>query len=340
MSAYSGYYLDKEKLLQSSSGGGASAISEAIINEGGVVFGACYSKDFKSAEFACVEKLEELHKLKTSKYIETSKRIFQNGEYKSIYLAVAEKLQSGSTVLFTGLGCDVAALYSFLRAKNVDTSSLFTVDLICYGPTSSEVAKQYTDSLEKRFASKIIDFSVRYKKHGWTPAYIFAKFENGKIFTKNFYASDYGYAFSVHARLSCYSCKFRGKNHQADLTLGDYWGLTPDMKEYNQNGVSIFIVRTERGEELIAKINKNEFKLQRTDVDFALSHNTMYYKTRKKSQTWEMFDKHLTTKGLHYAVVKDQSFPKRFIKTIRPIIISILPNSVKNIIKKLLKKKA
>ena len=249
-----------------------------------------------------------------------------------MYKVVAEKLQSGVSVLFTGLGCDVAGLYSFLKVKNIDTSNLFTVDLICFGPTSSEVAKQYTDSLEKKFNSKIIDFSVRYKKHGWTPHYIFAKFENGKIFTTNFYASDYGYAFSIYARPSCYSCKFKGKNHQADLTVGDFWGITPEMDSYNPDGVSIFIVRTERGEKLISKINRNDFKIQTADVNFAISHNRMYYECRKKPQKWEIFDKNLKSKGLHYAVKKD----KGILKYIRLFVVRMMPRSVKNVIKRII----
>ena len=68
LTAYSGFFHDKEKLLQSASGGGATAISEEFIKHGGVVFGVTYSHDFKSAQFAYVETpedlvVEETHKL-------------------------------------------------------------------------------------------------------------------------------------------------------------------------------------------------------------------------------------------------------------------------------------
>ena len=125
--AYSGYFREREKLLASSSGGAAIAISEAIIKQGGVVFGACYSKDFRTAEFCCVENIKELSRLKGSKYVETSK--------KDLWPLVAEKLRTGKKILFIGLGCDVAALRSFVRANKLNDENLYAIDLICYGPT-------------------------------------------------------------------------------------------------------------------------------------------------------------------------------------------------------------
>ena len=139
LKAYSGYFKDTEKLLQSSSGGAATALSELILTRGGVIFGSVYSADFRTPEFACIERKEDLHSLKGSKYAETSKRVFHEGEYKALWPLVAEKLESGLTVLFTGLGCDVAALKSFLKARGTDTSNLYTVDLICFGSTLQEV---------------------------------------------------------------------------------------------------------------------------------------------------------------------------------------------------------
>lgn len=73
LKAYSGYFLDREQLLQSSSGGLATAISEKIIKSGGCVFGVTYADDFKSAHYMCAEKLTDLVKLKGSKYIQADK---------------------------------------------------------------------------------------------------------------------------------------------------------------------------------------------------------------------------------------------------------------------------
>ena len=338
LKAYSGYFVDREKLLQSSSGGGATALSEAVIREGGAVFGACYSSDFRSAEFACIEKISDLHKLKGSKYIPTEKKIFQDGEYKPLWPSVAEKLESGRQVLFIGLGCDVGALKSFLNAKNIDTSNLFTADLFCYGPAPVEVHRQYIEYLESRYKSRVKNFTVRHKKKGWTPPYVFAEFENGQQFCKQFYTTDYGLAFGTFTREGCYNCRFRGVNHQADVTLGDFWGLTPKMNGYNPDGVSIFIVKTERGEELMRKIDTKEFSLSSADPVFAVEHNRMYYTCRKKPEDYAQLCDDLKTKGLHIAMVNHFGKVKYYTKGIIQKVKRLIPKSAKRIIKAILRR--
>ena len=334
LKAYSGYLTNRAELLQSASGGGAVALSKAIIREGGAVFGACYLSDFRSAEFACVENISDLHRLKGSKYIPTEKRIFQDGEYKSVWPCVAEKLLSGRPVLFTGLGCDVAALKSYLSANHIDMQNLFTVDLICYGPAVIDVHKQYIDSLERRYKSRVKNFTVRYKPKGWTPLYVLAEFENGKRFCAPFYDTDYGIAFGKFTRESCYHCKFRGANHQADITIGDFWGMTPDMAGYNSDSVSIFIVKTERGEALIRKIDAEEFSLSPADVNFALKCNKSYCESRKKPYDYARFIEDLKTVGLHRAIVKHYGFLRYSTIGIRKFI----PRPVKRVIKVLLRR--
>ena len=334
--AYSGYFNDTEKLLQSSSGGGASALSAEILTGGGAIFGACYSEDFKRAEFACIEREEDLFRLKGSKYIETDKRIFQGNKYVSLWPIVAEKLEAGKKVLFIGLGCDVAALKAFLSNKKVDTSNLYTVDLICMGPTFQEVHRQYIENLERKYQSRIINFTVRHKAKGWTPPYILAEFENGKKFSTLFYGTDYGIAFGSYARRVCYGCKFRGKNHQADITVGDFWGLKPGMKGYNPNGVSIFLVRTEQGEELIRKIDREKFTIEPADVDFAVEHNPMYYKRREIPEDYDKFCEDLKSVGLHRAIINHLGIKRYYKQKLKEFVKGILPAPVKAIIKRML----
>ena len=60
---------------------------------------------------------------------------------------------------------------------------------------------------------------------------------------------DFFYAFDnkYNLRRSCYDCKFKGENSDADITMGDYWGIKqqhPDF--YNNMGVSVVVVRKVR----------------------------------------------------------------------------------------------
>lgn len=314
------------------------ALSKAVIREGGAVFGACYSQDFRSAEFACAETLSDLARLKGSKYIPAQKRIFRDGEYIPLWPCVAEKLQQGRTVLFTGLGCDVAAVKSYMAASNVDTFRLYTADLICYGPALPEVHAKYIDALERRYHSRVTSFTVRHKLKGWTPPYILAGFADGRTFCSDFYGTDYGQSFGIATREGCYHCKFKGAGHQADVTIGDYWGLKPDMAGWNPDGVSVLLVRTEKGGELLRKIDAGEFALSPADVRFAVKHNPMYFMTREKPGGYEKFCANLNTKGLHCAVVNHIGMTKYYARRVKRVVRKFIPRSVKRLVKALLRR--
>lgn len=304
LTAFSGYYLEERKLKESASGGAATILAESILKEGGVVFGVSYTKDFKAAVYTCVDSLEGLSVIKGTKYIPSNKYMDINGEKKQVFEVVASKLQSGKDVLFTGVGCDIGALVFYLESHGIDVSNLYTIDLICHGPTNSNVQKKYIEELESKYKSKVTNFNLRYKKEGWVPPYIHVEFENGKKYEISFYDSDYCYAFGVYSKKSCYNCKFKGNNHKADVTIGDYWGLTEDMPGYNQNGVSVFLVRTDKGMELLNKINRNAYFLSSADVQHIIENNPMYYKCREKSPKWEAFDEEINKNGLKSAVIK------------------------------------
>ena len=332
--AYSGYLMDSAKLLKSASGGAVTAIAEEIIKRGGVVFGASYSPDFKRSEYRCVDNLRHLELLKGSKYCETAKEIIVDDQAKSVFEVLADKLNENRLVLFVGLGCDVGAVKAYCNAQHLNTEKLYLVDILCHGPTLAKVHSDYIDSLEKKFKSRIKNFTVRYKKEGWTPPYIHAEFENGRFFETRFYDSFYGFAFGKLSRSSCYNCQFKGPNHKSDMTCGDYWGLTGSMSGWNKNGVSIMFVKTVRGEELIKMLDGTNFHIEETDPAFALSNNHMYFECTKKDPHYDQFRKDLTEKGLRHAVMHYPTGIKTKMKF-------VLPQTVTNaLVKKLHKVKS
>ncbi|MBQ7216155.1 MAG: Coenzyme F420 hydrogenase/dehydrogenase, beta subunit C-terminal domain [Synergistaceae bacterium] len=306
---------------------------------GGGIFGACYSPDFRTAEYAYIDRLADLGRLKGSKYIPTLKRVLLDGKYVPLWPLVAEKLKEGREILFTGLGCDVAALKSYLKANHVDSSRLYTVDLICYGPVIPEVHRQYIETMEKKYRSRLKSFTVRHKARGWVPPYIRAEFEDGKEFLTPFYDSDYGIAFSIYTREHCCKCRFKGAGHQADITVGDYWGLTPEMEGWNHNGVSIFLVRTEKGRELLSRINQQDFALREENADFAVRGNPMYYQSRKRPEDYGKFCDDLMSRGLHRAVANHQGgILKYWTKVLARKVKGYVPPALKRIIKRMLRK--
>ncbi len=323
---YSGYHKDTNTLTKSASGGLAMSLSEAMIEARGIVYGVAYTEDFYGAKFIRVSQKEDLTKLQGSKYIFANKSM---GE-RTVYHEVLNDLNAGNQVLFIGLPCDVGALKSVLNKKGFsETNRLLTVDLICHGPTSPKVNEEYVRTLEKRYNSKIIDFSVRYKNPNWTPPYIRAGFKNGRVFLAPFYDTDYGIAFSIWGRPVCYNCAFKGENHKSDITIGDYWEIKENDPGYNKKGVSIAVVYNQNAEDRLLALDSFEYQL--VDIDEALNGNPLYFDQRKPHPKRDYFIQVYQKHGLHKACLSSMNkreivlryAPESLIQIIRPIIQTI-----------------
>lgn len=316
--AYSGYLTEPGQLVRSSSGGAAWALSRAVIARGGTVFGVAYTEDFRSARYDCAVTEEELEKFRTSKYISAEKNMQYKGEEISVFEAVARELSTGVEVLFTGLGCEAGALKQYLAAHHISTEKLYLTDLICFGATYPEIQSQYISMLEKRYGSGITAFTTRHKKYGWNPFVLRAEFGNGKIHEERFYDTDFGHAFKVCAKAPCYHCGFKGENHAADLTIGDYRGCDDSMECYNRYGVSIMLSGTPKGEEMIRWLkDSGEFRVFDADPATAVRNNPAYQHSRSKEAGCDRFGSDLKMHGLHYAVIKDQGLLRYYLTRIK-----------------------
>ena len=283
---YASSVSDVTELQKSASGGVASAVSRKIISDGGVVFGVAYSPDFTRAEYKKAETLAELEAFRSSKYIQAEKG--------RIYSEVKKTLASGRRTLFIGLPCEVAGLKSFLRKEY---ENLTTAELICHGPTSPKVAEEFVHVLEKKYQSRVVSFNVRYKKDGkWTPPYLRAEFADGREYLEPFYATDYGRAFGIFSRPSCYTCTYKGDNRVADITFGDYWGCTDIDSFYNPSGVSVIFVHTGKGGALLEGVTDLEFT--KTEFEHAAKGNLLLFRSKTKSPQREVFAKVFAAKGL------------------------------------------
>ena len=142
---------------------GCAILAETIINNNGIVYGVTYADDFKSAHYIRIETPDELDKIKGSKYIYADKKL-NNGKFA--YISAVDDLKEGKLVLFTGLGCDIAALEKTATLRNAPTENLYTVDLICHGPTFPAVQSSYICELEERAHSKVVDTMREISKKG------------------------------------------------------------------------------------------------------------------------------------------------------------------------------
>ena len=321
VAVYGGYLDDAAKLLQSTSGGIATALSEFVLSQGGYVVGVAYSKDFYKAEYVIIDDVSNVHKLKGSKYVDCDKT--------GIYADVKRIIDSGKLVLFFGLPCVVAALYAFIGTK---PENLLTCELVCHGPTYAKVHSDYIAYLEKKHRSKIVDFSVRHKVDAWQPSYLYAEFDNGKTYQKSFYETEYGYAFSVLGKPSCYNCKFKGNNRQGDIMIGDFWGATDCDVYWNKYGVSSVFAETEKGN---AFVNATPgIKLFPATFEKEVEKNPMVIMSKKQNDKRDVFEDLLTKYDLISAVNRSIGVKGR----VKRIIKKVIPNRIKPIIKRVLSK--
>jgi len=248
--SYAGSSLDKKTLEKSSSGGMFSAIVNNWINNASDDFyisGVVYDDDFKGTHHILSRNNEDILQMRTSKYVQSRKG--------DIYPQIRNLLSKGKNVLFSGTPCEVAALYSYLGDR---PNNLFTIDIICQGPTSPKVLHEYTELLEKNFSSSVSYINMRHKERIWIPQYLLVKMASGDIVKNLFYDTPLGAALHIMQRKSCYRCKFIGKHKHSDITIGDYHGADKSERYYNSNGTSIIIGNTDKGIQLIENISKKD----------------------------------------------------------------------------------
>lgn len=299
LKTYCGFIDDNKKLIQSASGGLATAMAESMINQGNVVYGAAYSDGFKSVEYIRVTDYAGIELLKGSKYIKATIK-------RPILESIICDLHNFSFVLFIGLPCDVNIIKSYIKKSGIDDSNLLCIDLICHGPTYPKVAAEYIERLNKKNKSEIVNFNVRYKSPYWTPPYLYAEFKNGKKIIEPFYESDYGIAFMMMSKPMCYKCNNKGDNYKSDITIGDYWGCREGDIGYNKYGTSVAFVHSCKGDKFINSLSG--FKLYTTDFQKAVAENRRYLYPTEKTVKSENFKKNFDQKGLKYAVKKHLKF--------------------------------
>ena len=249
--AYAARTRDNDILSQSTSGGMFTELAKPVLKEGGVVFGAVLTDDFKVIHRSAAN-IGQLAPMRGSKYVQS--RIGQT------YKEAKEYLEKGRPVLFTGTPCQIAGLTTFL-GKNYD--NLTTVDVICHGVLSSDVAAYHIKALEQEFRTRATKVKFRNKQHGWKKSLAFTvDFENGARYCRggkedrffNMFLSNYD------LRECCYACPFTRTTRPGDITLGDFWGLEKTKPHlFDDKGYSFILLNRSKGKKLFSKITDKIF---------------------------------------------------------------------------------
>lgn len=242
--AYACRNKDKESIAASRSGAVFPLVAQTVLAEGGVVYGAGYSKHFRVSHSRAITQAQ-VDVFRGSKYSQS--------DMCGTFQRVKEDLKSGLRVLFSGTPCQVAALKRFLGDKNQD--NLILVDIICHGVGSPAIWEDWLCYLERKVGKRLNSVNFRDKKiFGWSGIHKESfVFEDGV--TRTF---DYVYYSDIHIRKSCNGCPYCTTSRPSDITLGDLWGwkqVCPADFNRDDMGVSLVLCSTDKGRDIFEAIS-------------------------------------------------------------------------------------
>lgn len=286
--AYAARHKDMREVETSRSGAAFIAISDYVLENDGVVYGAGYADHFRVVHKRAVTK-EERDEFKGSKYVQSDMR--------GIFRQVKKDLKEGLTVLFSGTPCQTAGLNSCIGKKLRE--QLILVDIVCHGVPGPNLWRDYIAYLEKKQGDKICLVNFRDKQmYGWAAHHETFKFINtGKMsFTYLFYQH-------IMFRPSCGKCHFANTKRPSDITIADYWGwekTNPDINK-DDKGVSLILVNTEKGREIFDVV-KDRMTIIPANLENCiqpnLQHPTIF------DPKWKSFEKDYECKGFEYVMKK------------------------------------
>ena len=297
------YNKDESIRKESSSGGLFTALSNYIIEQGGIIFGVVFNENMEVMH-TFTDNIDGIRLMRGSKYVQS--------RIGNIFKEVKTKLKEGRKVLFTGTPCQVAGLYNFLRYR---PENLYTCDVICHGTPSPLVFKKYVNYIQEDKNIKIKKYSFRDKTFGWKNYNTRIDYMNNNISVQSFKKDIYmrGFLKDLYLRNSCYNCNYKGDNILSDITIGDFWGIENKYPEIDDDrGLCAVLINTSKGNDILENI-KNSLFIKKVKVNDILEGNPSLIRPVKKNKNREEFFKNINKEDI---VVNIEKYTKEniFIK--------------------------
>ena len=286
---YAARHKDMQEIETSRSGAAFIALSDWVIEHGGIVYGAGYTDHFRVVHKRAVSK-EERNEFKGSKYVQS--------DLTGVFRQVKADLKAGLLVMFSGTPCQTAGLNSYIGKKLRE--NLYLVDIVCHGVPGPFIWRDYLAYLERKHGDKICWVNFRDKQlYGWTAHHESFKFVNGggkMTFTYTFYKH-------IMFRHSCGVCPYTNTRRPSDITLADFWGWEKTDPTFNADdkGVSLVLINTEKGRKLFeaVKDNMNIIPVKLEDcLQPNLQHPSIIHPKRMA------FERDYARKGFEYVMKK------------------------------------
>lgn len=245
---YAARHKNIREVERSQSGAAFVAISDWILQQGGVVYGAGYEEHFSVCHKRATS-VDQREEMRGSKYVQSN--------LKDIFKQVKTDLREGKKVLFTGTPCQVAGLASFIGSKQRE--SLYLMDIVCHGVPAPKIWSEYLAYIEKKKKKPIVAVNFRDKGlKGWRSYIESFRLANANIIYAHTY-SDMFYK-NLDLRYSCGKCPFTNLVRPADITVADCWGIEKScaarLGEDNK-GCSRIMTNTKKGKYLFEQIKNS-----------------------------------------------------------------------------------
>ena len=312
--AYGARHKVMQEVETSRSGAAFIAISDYVIENGGVVYGVGYTDHFRVVHKRATTK-EERDEFKGSKYVQS--------DLGHVFRKVKKDLKDGLTVLFSGTPCQTAGLNSYIGKKLRE--NLILVDIVCHGVPGPYLWRDYIAYLEKKQGDKICWVNFRDKQNfGWK-----AHKESFTTKEDSIFSCSYTYLFYQHImfRHSCGICPYTNTKRPSDITIADFWGWEKTDPNINKDdkGISLVLVNTEKGSDLFESVKERMVVIPAKLEDCLqpnLQHSSVIHSQRmdferdyvRKGFLYVM--KHYGDIGWRYKAKKVKNAIKKFIKKI------------------------
>ncbi len=303
---------DEKILKESTSGGAFTAFAKTIIEKGGVVYGVKLDENYE-AHHVKATTVEELGHFRNSKYVQA--------EVGTTFREVRDLLKNNIPVLYSGTGCQIEGLYSFLKLSNTNTDLLKMVEVVCHDVVSPTVLAKYMEYQSKKRGNvdKVVFRDKTIYGYDWSNLSVYdgenRKYHNGLDMDPYLKLMFNG----TSIRPSCSCCSFKHKERHSDITIWDCFDVANyDQSMNNNKGATKVLINSKNGEEL-----------------FSLSTCSLIYKRFSADElvynNYEMFNKphESANRGNFFKDMNEMDSVSLFDKYAKPSFKDRVKNSVK-----------
>ena len=296
------FYAAKHKLQEvlwnSTSGGAFTAISDAVLRQKGVIYGADYDENFHVLHQRA-ETPEQRDRMRVSKYAQSG--------MGDTYHQIKADLKEGRIVLFTGTPCQAAGLRGFMGSTPL-LDKLYICDLICHSIPSPLIWEEYKRLLERENGGKLVSVQFRSKKDGWSrensnKGFLFTTDKTSEVLEDDRFYQLYFKVGSI-TRPSCSQCRFTDIYRASDLTIADYWGIKKySPKLFDPLGVSVILVNSPKGTALFDQCRQDLIAEERPKEE-SLNEQKRLHEPSQFPENRSLFWENYRRFGFEYVIGK------------------------------------